>query len=60
MHEVVMQSSWGLEPLIKHKGGYQSSLVATEEPSILKMQAPWDEQQEQKEQESGINQSLEW
>ena len=48
-----------MAPLIEHKGGYGSSLVAAEEPNILKMQVPWDEQQEQKEQESRVNQSLE-
>ena len=48
-----------MAPRSKHKGSYGSSLVAVEKPSLLKMQAPWDEQQEQKEQEGGVNQSLE-
>ena len=52
--------SRGLEPLIKHKGGYGSSIDAAEDPSILKVQVSWDEHQEQKEQESEVNQSLEW
>ena len=58
--EEVLQSSWVLEPLIKHKGGYGSSLVAAEVSSILKVQVSWDKQQEQKEQESGVIQTLEW
>ena len=33
---------------------------ATEEPSILNMQVPWDDQQEEKEHESGAKQILEW
>ena len=48
-----------MAPLIEHNRGYLSSLVAEEEPSRVKMQVPSDEQQEQKEQESGVNQTLE-
>ena len=48
-----------MAPLIEHKRGYPSSLVAAEVPRILKMQVTWNEQQEQKEQESGVNQTLE-
>ena len=55
-----MQSSWGLASLSDHKEGYGLSIFAAGEPSILKMQIPWDEQQEQEEQESGVNQTLEW
>ena len=58
MLEVVMQSSWFLASLIEHKGGYGSRLFAGEEHSLLDMQVPWDEQQEQKEQDSTVNQSL--
>ena len=39
--------------------GYGSSLVAAREPSTLKMQVPWDDQQEQKEQNSVVNLNIE-
>ena len=48
-----------MAPLIEHNRGYLSSLVAAEEPSILKMQVSWDEQQEQKEEESEVNSTSE-
>ena len=44
MYEVVMQISLGMASLSNNKAGYQSRLVAAEEPSILNMQVPWDEQ----------------
>ena len=55
-----MQRRWCYVPLSTHKGGNLSSLVAAELPSILNMQVPWDEQQEQKTQESRAKQSLVW
>ena len=47
-----------MAPLIENKGGYLPSLDAAEDTSTVKIQVPWDEQQEQKEQERGVNQSL--
>ena len=52
-----MQSSWGLASLSKCKGDYGSGIVVAEELSILKVQVPGDEQQEQKELESEVKQS---
>uniref|UniRef100_UPI00402BE9DF zinc finger protein 439-like isoform X4 n=1 Tax=Arvicanthis niloticus TaxID=61156 RepID=UPI00402BE9DF len=45
----------------QHEGsmrGTHSRLFVTEEPNILKMSVPWDEQKEKKQQLSGVKQNL--
>jgi hypothetical protein len=57
--EGVMQRSWGLAPGREPMKGYWWSLVSVEDLSILEMPVPWDDHQEQQQQWSEVNQSLE-
>ena len=53
----VMESGWDLAPRRKPTRGYwwKCSLAVAEEPSILEMPLPWDDNQEQHQQWSGGN-----